>query len=126
MIFFTLAPVLPGIFLSLYLAAMGIFSSAENTAVTDGVFGTLGLVIASAILGLILYGVPALILSIIYACFELHRCFKHIAITGLAGGLTALMWSHLVPLDMKPAVIFASGAVSSLLTAIYALPKESR
>lgn len=126
MILLTLAPALPGLFLGLHVAAIGLFSSAETMTVTELLFGTLGFAIGSAIAGLIFYGLPALILSIIYACLELHGCFRHIAIIGLAGGCTALMWSHLVPLDMKPAVIFVCGAVSSLLSAIYALPKENR
>lgn len=123
-IFFTLAPALPGIFIALYFAAIGLFSSAENMVVTDVLFAAIGFGILSCILGLLFYGLPALLLAVIYACLEFRKCFKHIVITGLAGGGTALMWSHLVPLDMKPVVTFALGAGSSLLMAIYALPKQ--
>ncbi|MDP9838273.1 hypothetical protein J2T09_003040 [Neorhizobium huautlense] len=125
-IFFTLAPALPGIFIALYFAAIGLFSSAETMVVTDVLFATMGFGILSSILGLSFYGLPALLLAVIYACLEFRKCFKHIVLAGLAGGGTALMWSHLVPLDMKPVVTFAFGAASSLLIAIFVLPKQIR
>lgn len=125
-ILFTLCPAIPGFSFGAYLW-LGIFSEHARRVYLLESIGAFFTATSLATLGaMALYGIPAFILSVIYACLRPRKRFLDIALICLAGGLTALMWRHFVPVPSHPAVGFACGFLSSLLMSLFALPAQEQ
>lgn len=121
---FTLCPALVGVFMFGYFATIELVFRTTGMNILETLLGTLWFGVLSSLAGLIFYGVPALGLSVIYAYCQLHRRVLHVLIVCLAGGTAALAWGEVLPMEPHRAGNFCLGAVTSLLMALYALPKH--
>lgn len=95
-----------------------------SMSVVETVIGTFWFGILSAATGMIFYGLPAFGLAILYAYFQLRRCVLHMLIICLAGGTGSLVWGEVLPMETHHVGNFCLGAVTSLLMALYALPRQ--
>ncbi len=121
---FTLCPALVGIFIFGHVATIGlVFENSEMNAL-EMIVASFGFGILSAATGMIFYGLPAFGLAMLYAYFQLRRCAQHMLIVCLAGGTGALMWGEVLPMETHHVGNFCLGAVTSLLMALYALPRQ--
>lgn len=121
---FSLCPALVGIFLSGYFATIELMVRTTSMNAAEVIVGARWFGGLAAVIGTLFYGVPALLLVALYAWCELYRCPRHLAIIGLAGGLGALIWGEVLPLESKPVVNAVLGCVTSFLMALYALPRK--
>ncbi|SDI61428.1 hypothetical protein SAMN05216588_12072 [Pseudomonas flavescens] len=122
---FTLCPALAGVFIFGYFCTAELIGRTTSMSVVETVMGTFWFGILSAVTSMIFYGVPALGLSLVYACCRLHRCLLHVVIVCIAGGTVALLWGEVLPMETQPVVRFCLGAVTSWLMALHALPKQA-
>ena len=87
--------------------------------------------IAGGLTGLFYFGVPAFLLSVIYAVCRLYRVWHNFLLVALVGGSAAHLWVPIIfsnkyvqweRTDMFGA--FLLGALSSLLMAYFVLPRK--
>lgn len=124
---FTLCPALVGIFTFGYFATIGLVLQKAEMNALEMIAGSFGFGILSAVTGMIFYGLPAFGLALLYAYFRLKRCFQHIVLVCVAGGVGAQLWFEVLPLDSldhRYSSLFL-GTVTSFLMALYALPKRT-
>ncbi|WP_416638688.1 hypothetical protein [Pseudomonas sp. OHS18] len=72
---FTLCPALVGIFNFAYIATIGLVVESSDSNALAMLAGSFWFGILSAVTAMVLYGVPALGLALLYACLGLHRAF---------------------------------------------------
>lgn len=87
-------------------------------------FSYIGFSLFLSLCALIFFGLPSLILAVIYATLRLRRCAKHVVFVALSGGTAAFMFNGLFMITLPDSVAFALGLVTSLLAAVFALPKQ--
>lgn len=121
---FTLCPALVAFAIAFDFARVELSSKNSSMSLLEIVSGALWLSMLGSLASLLFYGLPALILSIIYASCGLYRCALHIFIVTMAGGFGALAWGTVLPMDINETFNFLSGAITSLVMAMYALPKQ--
>lgn len=121
---FTLCPALVGIFIFGYVATIGLVFENSGMNALEMIVGSFGFGILSAATGMIFYGLPAFGLAMLYAYFQLRRCVLHMLIVCLAGGTGSLVWGEVLPMETHHVGNFCLGAVTSLLMALYALPRQ--
>jgi len=121
---FTLCPALVGIFIFGYVATIGLVFENSGMNALEMIVGSFGFGILSAATGMIFYGLPAFGLAMLYAYFQIRRCAQHMLIVCLAGGTGALVWGEVLPMETHHVGNFCLGAVTSLLMALYALPRQ--
>ncbi|TRL35957.1 hypothetical protein [Rhizobium straminoryzae] len=125
-ILFTLCPAIPGFSFGAYLW-LGIFSEhARRFYLLEVIQAFFAATFLATLGAMAFYGIPAFILSVIYVCLKPRKRLKDIALISIAGGLTALMWRHFVPIPSHPAVGFACGFISSFLMSFLALPAQEQ
>lgn len=121
---FTLCPALVGVFIFGYFCTLELMARTTSMSVVETVMGTFWFGILSAVTSLVFYGIPAFGLAMLYAYFQLRRCVLHMLIVCLAGGTGALVWGEVLPMETHHVGNFCLGAVTSLLMALYALPRQ--
>ncbi len=124
---FTLCPALVGIFNFAYIATIGLVVESSDANALEMLAGSFWFGILSAVTAMILYGVPAFGLALLYACLGLHRGLRHVLFVCVAGGLGAQAWSEVLQMGdgSNPYRSLVLGVVTSFLIALYALPKQS-
>lgn len=116
----------------LIVCAMFLFSLFTGQAFSDGweVFGGFfAIAFIAALTALYLFGVPAFLLSLLYAWIKLRKSWWAYLLTFFAGGCGAQAWA-LLPVAGSEAGLFEFpgafilGAISSLIMAFIALPSR--
>ncbi|WP_070888294.1 hypothetical protein [Pseudomonas argentinensis] len=121
---FTLCPVLVVIFGAFDFARVELLSQSSSMSTAEIFVAAFWLCVLGSLTSLLFYGLPALILSVIYASFRLYKCALHVFIVTMAGGFGALAWGTVLSMDINETFNFLSGAITSLVMAMYALPKK--
>lgn len=126
---FTLCPAAIAL---LIVSAMFLFSLFTGPALSDGgevLGGFFVIAIIAAVTALYLFGVPAFLLSLLYASIKLRKSWWAYIFTFLAGGSGAQVWT-LLPVAGSEAGLsefpgaFILGAISSVIMAFIALPSR--
>lgn len=134
-VFFTLCPFFSGLIYGLLGVGAAILYN-DGYAEYKNLAGFIGILFAlpvgGAFTGLIYFGVPALIASIVYSVFRLHKSWCSYLLVTITGGMCAHLW---IPVIFRSKygqweitdifhAIFLLGALSSLLTAYFVLPSK--
>jgi len=130
-IFFTLCPLLCG-FVYGILGVGSVFLHKGGYSVSTGIGISLFLPVAGGFTGLLYFGAPAFLASIIYAVLRLYRVWYSFFIVTIVGGSAAQLWVPIIfsnkyvqweRTDMFGA-FFLLGALSSLFMAYFILPRR--
>lgn len=122
-IWFTLCPALPGPAFFIWVMASEITNKGKFDEVIYLIGVTFYMCLVSSIFGVILFGVPSLILALIYAGLKLTKRFLHVMLIIVLGGFVAMGWCLVTPFEEQTNLAFLLGSVTSLIMALFALPK---
>ncbi|USP49408.1 hypothetical protein [Alcaligenes faecalis] len=119
---FLLCPMLAGLFIGVWLALSGAQSGDQAWVV---LVGSMAGGLLAALNALAFYGAPALLLALIYSVVKPTRTWLNVLLIALLGALTALLWNMFVFPGLKDWASALLGGGTSLLMAIWALPKQA-
>lgn len=84
-----------------------------------------GMTLWVSLCALVFFGVPSLMLAVVYTTLQFRRCTKHLFLVSLSGGALAFMFNGLFLPPLYEIAAFILGLVTSLLAALFALPKQT-
>lgn len=85
----------------------------------------LGMTLWVSVCAMVFFGVPSLMLAVVYATLQLRQCTKHVFLVSLSGGAFAFIFNGLFLPPLYEIAAFILGMVTSLLAALFALPKQT-
>ncbi|HBJ67928.1 hypothetical protein [Alcaligenes phenolicus] len=119
---FLLCPVLAGPFIGVWLALSGSQPGDEAWVV---LVGSMAGALLAALNALVFYGVPALLLALLYSVVKPTKTGLSVLLITILGALTALFWNMFVFPGLKDWASALLGGGTSLFMALWALPKQS-
>ncbi|MGN5537660.1 hypothetical protein [Alcaligenes sp. Lyrl_28] len=119
---FLLCPVLAGPFIGVWLALSGSQTGDEVWVV---LVGSMAGALLAALNALVFYGVPALLLALLYSVVQPTKTGLSVLLITLLGALTALFWNMFVFPGLKDWVSALLGGGTSLFMTLWALPEQS-
>ena len=122
---FTLCPIIPAPIISAVILSLDLPKLLGTLEWYYWVPTYVGMTFWVAVCALVFFGVPSLILAVVYATLQLRRCAKHVFFVSLSGGGLALMFNGLFLPPIYEIAAFILGLVTSFLAALVALPKQA-
>ena len=119
---FLLCPVLAGPFIGVWLALSGSQPGDEAWVV---LVGSMAGGLLAALNALVFYGVPALLLALLYSVVKPTKTGLSVLLITLLGALTALFWNMFVFPGLKDWASALLGGGTSLFMSLWALPEQS-
>lgn len=119
---FLLCPVLAGPFIGVWLALSGSQTGDEVWVV---LVGSMAGALLAALNALVFYGVPALLLALLYSVVQPTKTGLSVLLITLLGALTALFWNMFVFPGLKDWVSALLGGGTSLFMTLWGLPEQS-
>ncbi|WP_164461324.1 hypothetical protein [Alcaligenes faecalis] len=119
---FLLCPVLAGPFIGVWLALSGSQPGDEAWVV---LVGSMAGALLAALNALVFYGVPALLLALLYSVVKPRKTWRSVLLITLLGALIALLWNMFVFPGLKDWASALLGGGTSLFMSLWALPEQS-
>ncbi|MDP9838668.1 hypothetical protein J2T09_003440 [Neorhizobium huautlense] len=122
---FTLCPIIPAPIISAVILSLDLHEFTGTVEWYYWLPAYVGMTLWVSLCALIFFGVPALMLSVVYATLQLRRSAKHLFLVSLSGGALAFMFNGLFLPPLHEIAAITLGLVTSLLAALFALPKQT-
>jgi hypothetical protein len=122
---FTLCPIIPAPMISAVILFLDMPKFMESIEWYYWLPSYVGMTLWFSLCALVFFGLPSLMLAVVCATLQLRRCVMHLFLISLSGGALACMFNGLFLPPLYEIAALTLGLVTSLLAALFALPKQT-